>query len=295
MRSRTPLPAWALAALVAGCSATNEHTEGKAPPTPPTSHAEPARSPVPATPAASPAAESPHKLRAPDELLRDVARARAAVESVSAQPPRADQPGFTTPPRERELAWINDRSIPLDRRLNQAMSLYDDSKVLMKRYAASDLAAARKDLSRAADGTESLLWAASVIRQFGHMSTALTTELIDTLSPSDPSYPARMAGVGKMRIGAEGMLRGALITLSARRSKLADRRRLTSAWNAHADDYTRLWQPSDCAGLAPAVKSVLDSETDSAIRRDLGVLSARLAACARRPASPAPPPPQSNK
>jgi hypothetical protein len=212
-----------------------------------------------------PATAAPIAIRPPDEL-------RAAVAEYRNRPelPRLADPGFLDPPREAELAWIDDRTSPLDQRLKLAMALYDDTKAIAKRYVPFD---------RARDSTEGLRWIESTIRQFGHLTSAMVDEFLPGLSPTDPSYAQRLEGLEGMRLGAAGMLQGALITLRAQRSELPERRQLAAAWREHAPRFARLWRQAQCDQLAASLREVAASQTDRVIRQELTETAAAMAAC----------------
>jgi hypothetical protein len=224
-------------------------------------------------------------LRSRTELVRAV---EASLASLPAQPseelPRLGEPSFLLPPREAEVGWIDDPAIPLAERLGSALTVSEGGRTILQRYVARDAARRAADPARASDSAESLLWVESVVRVFGRLATALVVEFLPTLSPADPTYATRVAGLDKMRDGAMSMLRGGLGILQAQEVSLAERRRVSGAWRAYADRYARLWDAPRCAVLAPLVRGGASAATDRSIADDLGALATALDACAQRAA-----------
>jgi hypothetical protein len=217
--------------------------------------------------------------RGRDALLRQVRDFRSVV--VARQDDALPGVGggeFVVPPREAELEWLGDRSIPLQERLEVGMQLFDDSKLIGMRYAGFDLTDGSMNLT-AGDSAEAVLWIESAIRQFAHLTAALLDEFVPTLSPDDPKYAVRMEGLDKVQVGAFGMVRGSLITLGARRTPLVARRRLAEAWSAHAATYVRLWNPEQCKQLGAWTAEVAEGEADAAIEGDLAALAGQLEGC----------------
>ncbi len=215
----------------------------------------------------APAAPRELPPRARDELTEAV----SAFAAESATPPVADA-AFLVPPREPELEWINDTGVPLQDRVERAMTLFDDGTAIMKRYGTG----------ASADSAEALLWSESIIRVFGRVATVMVDEVLPTLSDQDPSYAARMEGMNKMRDGAFAMFRASIDTLKARRSPLDSRRRLASVWRLHAPRYAGLWRGDRCAQLVQWVRETLPGEDDPGLRGDLEAVAGALGACRGR-------------
>lgn len=217
---------------------------------------------------AAPAAPPPElPPRARDELTQVVSD--FAAETTT---PRVTEAAFLLPPREAELEWINDTGAPLQDRVERAMTLFDDSTNVMKRYGTG----------ASADSAEALLWSESVIRVFGRVATVMVDEYLPTLSDKDPSYAARMEGMNKMRDGAFAMFRASVDTLKARRSPLESRRRLTAVWRLHAPRYAGLWRTDRCAQLVQWVQETLAREDDPTLRGDLEAVASAFGACRGR-------------
>ncbi|HUS67972.1 MAG TPA: hypothetical protein VMZ28_25735 [Kofleriaceae bacterium] len=247
---------WLLAiAFVSGCGSSKA---------PPATGPAAGTAPVTGSPPAAPP-EIPPRTR--DELAQAVSD--FATETAT---PRAGDAAFLLPPREAELEWINDTGVALQERLERALTLYDDSTNIMKRYSTG----------ASADSAEALLWSESVIRVFGRLATAMVDEYLPTLSDQDPSYAARMEGMNKMRDGAFAMFRASVDTLKARRSPLESRRRLTAVWRLHAPRYAGLWRVDRCAQLVQWVQETLAREDDPALRGDLEAVASAFGACRGR-------------
>jgi hypothetical protein len=248
-----------------GCASGGAATEAAAPAPPPA-----------AAPAAAPRTEA--------QVLEAVSAFAAAVKDQADDAlPARDSAAFVAPPSEAEIAWLNDRELPLERRLDSAMKLSESCRAIARRYAARDVARGAADPARAADSPEAMLWAATIVRQLGRVSVVMLDEVVPTLSTTDPGYAIRMQGLDQMRDGAVTMLRGTFITLAARRASAADRQIVTSAWRAHAARYTQLWGAERCRQVLAVVRPVLDSETDAALRDDLTALAAEVETCASAP------------
>jgi hypothetical protein len=231
---------------------------------------------------ASPRSESSRPARKMDDLIRIteafLARITATAPILLPSRGRAD---FVEPATEAEIAWINDRSQPLDQRVGQAMRLFDATKAVVRAYVDRDVSRYASDRAHAGDSTEALVWSESAVRQYGRLADALVDELLPTVAATDTTYHARLEGLAKAGVGAFGMLQGTLITLRARRSDLEARRRLMAAWRDHAASFAKLWQPSQCSQLGTWLTEILGAEKDAVLIDSMRVVASGLSSCAR--------------
>jgi hypothetical protein len=207
--------------------------------------------------------------RTPDAIVRAVTAYRAKI--AAGTPPAPGEPSFLAPPMETDLAWISDRSTPFAQRMDAAMQLTEDSKAIMRIYAEAD--------QGLRDGSGTLRWNESVIRQLARVTAVLVDEFLPTLSKDDPTYQVRLGGLTKMGEGSMEMLRGALITLRAQRSDLVDRQRVAAAWSDHIGTYVTLWARAQCDQLVTSVQEAAAADRDPAIVASLRTVQAKLASC----------------
>lgn len=229
--------------------------------------------PAPVQPART-AAPARATTRSMDQLLQ--AMAQLAIMNP-ARFPKLGEPAFIEPPREAELAWITDHTIPMQTRLENASKFNALSIAIMLGYAFEDPAV--PDLAKLKDSAETVGWMAANTRQLARYMTVLLYEIRPTFSRTDPSFPLKVEGAKQMEAGAFDLLSGALITLRARRAELTARRDLIEVWARHGSTYRHVWRPERCAQLAEQLRSVRSEEHDIEIQRMMDQLAAHLQDC----------------
>lgn len=174
------------------------------------------------------------------------------------------------PPREEELAWIVDRSLAVDDRIEQGMRLFDDTKAMMKRFFGDG-----DDAVHDKEGVAVLRWSAATVAVFAYIIEVVRVEVV----PNDPGR----VDLARLRLGAIGMLMGGLSILSGQQGDIGGRRILAATWARHIHRYTALWGPNGCPAPAAGIGAVLARETDVAIVFALQVIEQALASCGSLP------------
>lgn len=220
---------------------------------------------------------APDHVRSPDELAQQIHAFADKVHGGAL--PSAREPAFVPPPTDRELAWINDRSRPLDHRISVAMDINDDLRMIVHAYTDRDVAEGTAHPATAHDSFESVVLGEALVEAFAHLDDAMLDEFLPSVSRTDGKYQSRLAGLEQMEAGALEMMHGALITLQARRVPVAWRAGIVAVWRDHMDSYRKLWTAEDCKTIQSWLAPVVLTETDRGLTSALQELAARVQDC----------------
>jgi hypothetical protein len=117
------------------------------------------------------------------------------------------------------LASLRTRSLPLSVRLPQALQYLESSNTILKLYLAAFLAKQA--------GGDDLIELMGACLRVTQVNVELLDEFLPTLSPQDPKYQVRMAGLEQVRRGLASVVGGAITSLTEEQAyDLAARRRL---------------------------------------------------------------------
>jgi hypothetical protein len=224
-------------------------------------------------PAPAPAPTAP---RSREELAKQIRGFAALVKTTL---PSIGDPAFVRPPTDEELAWVNDRRLPVGDRIAWGSGLYDDEVAILQAYTDPLLAEAQAHPDTAKDTPEDLTWSEACIDSFARLTDLMLDEFLPSVSRTDGSFETRLDGAKKMAAGALTMLQGTLVTLNARRVDVAARRHLLAVWSAHVASFRKLWSADDCAKIQGWLSTVVPAEKDPALTRGLQDLGAAMQGC----------------
>lgn len=120
---------------------------------------------------------------------------------------------------EANLGMYRDKTIPLNRRLPQALESIDASNRILKIYLDA--------FTRGKVGDSEMIELFGAQLRSSVVMLELLDEFLPTLDKNDPTYPVRMEGLQKMKKGMAQVVQGNLITVTeAHAYRTSERRRL---------------------------------------------------------------------
>jgi hypothetical protein len=224
---------------------------------------------------AQPVAAAPAP-RSREELTNQI---RAFAARVKTAPPSIGDPAFVRPPTDEELAWVNDRHLPVGDRIAWASDLFDDERTILHAYTDPLAAELLTHPDTVKDTPEDLAWTEACVVSFARLTDVMLDEFLPSVSRTDGKYENRIAGAKQMAAGGRTLLQAGLIVLRARRVDLPARRHLLAVWTAHIASFRKLWSAEDCAAIQGWLSEVVLTETDPALTRGLEDLAAAAQGC----------------
>lgn len=144
----------------------------------------------------------------------DMSQAARILQALSQQNPEQlpryqserSSPVFARMNADQNLEIYRDKSLPLDQRIPDALQYMQSNNHILKLYLAA--------FNQQAVGGAELVELMGALLRVTVIQVQLFDEFVPTLDKNDPTYPVRMQGVAKMKLGMATLVAGNLQTLT---------------------------------------------------------------------------------